>query len=92
MARRKKYVPTAAPAPPATVRQEPWYKRTWVVVAAVGSAAFTLGMNGPTLLQNIRKLPSEVETTHDQFVSWLKEDAAWEGDWILKMRLSCLIA
>lgn len=51
------------------------------MAAAVGSAAFTLGMNGPTLLQNIRKLPSEVETTHDQYVSWLKEDAAWAGDW-----------
>jgi len=38
-------------------------------------------MNGPTLLQNIRKLPSEVETTHDQYVSWLKEDAEWTGDW-----------
>ena len=81
MARRKKYVPAAPPAPPSAPPKAPWYKRTWVIVAAVGSAAFTIGMNGPTLLQNIRKLPTEVETTHDQYVSWLKEDAEWAGDW-----------
>lgn len=69
------------PAPVPTQPKPPWYKRTWVVVVTVGSAAFTLGMNGPTLLQNMRKLPAEVEVTRDQYLSWLKEDAGWIGDW-----------
>lgn len=81
MARRKKYVPAATLASLSAAPKAPWYKRTWVIVAAFGSVAFTLGMNGPTLLQNIRKLPTEVEATHDQYMSWLKEDAEWTGDW-----------
>jgi hypothetical protein len=59
----------------------PFYKRTWVVVAAVGAATVGLGMNGPTLLQNIRKLPTEVEATRDQYVSLWRADAEWTGDW-----------
>lgn len=58
-----------------------WYKRMWVVVVAVGSAAFTLGLQGPTLLQNMRKIPGELEKTWDQYMAWLKDDAAWAGDW-----------
>lgn len=42
---------------------------------------FTLGLNGPMLLQNIRKLPAEVETTRDKYYGWLKNDADWTGDW-----------
>lgn len=81
MARRKKYVPAAPPGSLSAPPKAPWYKRAWVIAAAFGSVAFTLGMDGPTLLQNIRKLPTEVEATHDQYVSWLKEDAEWTGDW-----------
>lgn len=81
MASRKKRSPATPPAPVPIQLKSPWYKRTWVVVVAVGSAAFTLGMNGPTLLQNMRKLPAEVEITRDQYLSWLKEDAEWIGEW-----------
>ena len=82
MARRKNRPssPSALPAVSPTP-STPWYKRLWVVVTAVGTLAFTLGLNGPTLLQNLRKLPSEIETTRDQYLSWLKEDAAWTGNW-----------
>lgn len=80
MPRRKR--PTAErPSAPPLRNTEPWYRRVWVIVVSVGTIAFTLGLNGPTLLQNIRQLPSEVEATRDQFVGWLKEDAAWTGDW-----------
>ncbi|MDI5934676.1 hypothetical protein [Halomonas kalidii] len=81
MARRKKNSLTAPSAPSLAQPKMPWYKHMWVVVLAVASVAFTLGLNGPTLLQNIRQLPSEVETTRDQYLSWLKEDAEWTGDW-----------
>ncbi len=73
-----------APVVPQTqhvVTQTPWYKRMWVVVSAVGAIAFSLGLHGPTLLQNIRKMPAEVHETTDQYMSWLKEDKNWEGDW-----------
>ena len=43
--------------------------------------AFTLGLNGPTLLQNFRKLPAEVSATTDQYLSWVKEDQEWTGNW-----------
>jgi hypothetical protein len=69
------------PAPLPAQSKSPWYKRMWVIVVAVGTCAFTLGLNGPMLLQNIRALPGEVETTRDQFLSWLRKDAAWTGDW-----------
>ncbi len=68
---------TAQPVP----SKPPWYKRAWVVASAVGGIAFTLGMNGPTLLQNIRKLPSEVNATSEQYLSWIKEDEEWTGNW-----------
>lgn len=82
MARRKRKVtPVSSTTAPPKARKEPWYKRTWIVAAAFSSAAFTLGMNGPTILQNMRKIPAEVELTRDQYMSWWKEDAEWSGDW-----------
>lgn len=59
----------------------PWYKKVWVVASGVGAAAFALGLNGPTILQNIRKMPAEFSVTSDQYLSWLKEDAEWTGHW-----------
>jgi hypothetical protein len=38
-------------------------------------------MNGPAVLQNLRKLPSEIEATRDQYLSWAKDDASWTGNW-----------
>lgn len=81
MASRRKKALAIPPGSPPVPPTAPWYKRTWVVAAAVGTAAFGLGMNGPTFLQNIRKLPTEFDATRDQYVSWLKEDAEWTGDW-----------
>jgi hypothetical protein len=60
---------------------QPWYKKLWLVASAVGAVAFTLGLNGPTILQNLRKMPAEVSATSDQYFSWLKEDEKWTGNW-----------
>lgn len=82
MSRRRKQQTAAVPTMPVPEPlKPPWYKRMWLVVVAVASVAFTLGLYGPALLQNIRSLPAEVETTRDQYLSWLKEDAEWTGDW-----------
>ncbi len=83
MARKKKH-PTSTPEPQpllAMLTKPPWYKRVWVVVSAIGSCFFFLILNGPALLQNARVIPAELETTRDQLVRWLKEDAEWSGDW-----------
>jgi len=54
---------------------------TALVVSTVATVAFTLVLNGPTILQNVRKVPAEVLATFDQYLSWVKEDEHWEGDW-----------
>jgi len=81
MTRRKATTKQAQPAANQSPVKPPLYKRLWLVAVGVGTIAFTLGLNGPTLLQNIRKLPVEVEITRDQYLGWLKKDAEWAGDW-----------
>jgi hypothetical protein len=60
---------------------QPWYKKVWVVASAVGAVTFAIGLNGPTILQNLRKMPTEISETSDQYLSWIKEDEKWTGDW-----------
>lgn len=69
-------IQTPQPQPP-----QPWYKKVWVVASAVGAAAFAIGLNGPNILQNLRKMPTEISATSDQYLSWIKEDEKWTGDW-----------
>jgi hypothetical protein len=74
---RAAHVFAQTPQPPS----QPWYKKVWVVASAVGAAAFAIGLNGPTILQNVRKMPTEFSATSDQYLSWIKEDEKWTGDW-----------
>lgn len=37
--------------------------------------------NGPMLLANAEKLPSEFERVSNQFLTWYYKDKAWEGLW-----------
>lgn len=68
--------------PPVSVQPPlPWYKKVWVVATAVGAAAFAIGLNGPTILQNARIMPAEISATSDLYLSWLKEDDKWTGNW-----------
>lgn len=60
---------------------ESWYESKWSIITGVAVAAFTLGLNGPALLQNIRQMPNEVTVTKSQYTSWLKDDEKWQGDW-----------
>lgn len=78
---RRRATSTATQPLPGTRPKQPWYRKLWVVVSAVAGVAFTLGLNGPTILQNLRKMPQEVSATTDQYLSWVKEDGSWEGDW-----------
>lgn len=59
----------------------PWYKKVWFLVSGIAVVIFTLILNGPTILQNIRIMPAEIRTTLDQYLSWIHEDAEWTGQW-----------
>lgn len=68
------------PSAPATP-QAPWYKRLWVIISATSVIVSAILLKGPTLLQNARIMPDEVQKTFNQFMSWVKEDNAWTGHW-----------
>lgn len=59
----------------------PWYKRAWLVISLIGAGAFGLLANGPTLLSNAEKLPSEFERVYGKFWSWYHDDQEWRGLW-----------
>lgn len=47
----------------------------------MSGAAVLFLLNAPTLLENARKLPNEVQKTWAQYRGWVKEDAEWSGNW-----------
>lgn len=60
---------------------DPWYKRVWVVVSALGVVCFTLIVNAPVLLANLENLPADTTRVKNKFLSWYYDDAAWAGFW-----------
>jgi hypothetical protein len=75
-----------APRPAAKV---PWYehrlslslKAGWLALCAVLGALGALILEGPTLLENLQKLPAEFSDTVGKFQSWWYDDADWTGNW-----------
>lgn len=59
----------------------PWYRRLWFLIALVGTGVYSLLANGPVLLLNAERLPSEFERVSGKFLSWYYEDQAWTGLW-----------
>lgn len=57
------------------------YRRLWFLLSLVGAGLYGLILNGPALLSNAEKLPAEFERVSGRFLSWYKEDQAWEGLW-----------
>lgn len=51
------------------------------MLSLVGAGLYGLILNGPALLSNAEKLPAEFERVSGRFLSWYKEDQAWEGLW-----------
>ncbi len=60
---------------------QPWYKTVWFIVFTVCLVGYAIAQHGPTMLQNLRKVPAEFSATLDQYLSWLKEDEKWTGRW-----------
>ncbi|NMQ18583.1 hypothetical protein E4P82_04840 [Candidatus Competibacter phosphatis] len=59
----------------------PWYRRAWFLITLIGAGIYGLLANGPTLLSNAEKLPSEFERVSGKFLSWYYKDQAWTGLW-----------
>lgn len=68
--------------------KKPWHSKLWAsrtawagaAGAAVAAIAWIL-TNGVDSLSNLRKLPSEVQSTYHLFQSWYYDDALWTGTW-----------
>jgi len=79
---RKRRPPSAKPVTsPDRQVTVPWYRRVWFLITLVGAGLYGLLANGPTLLSNAERLPSEFERVSGKFLSWYYEDQAWEGLW-----------
>lgn len=80
---RKKRLPPAKPfiTPSDAQVKVHWYRRAWFVITLVGAGLYGVLANGPMLLSNAEKLPSEFERVSGKFLSWYYEDQAWEGLW-----------
>lgn len=59
----------------------PWYRRVWFLITLIGAEVYGLLANGPALLSNAEKLPSEFERVSGKFLSWYYKDQAWMGLW-----------
>ena len=61
-----------------------WWQKVWASRTAwgvVGGALVWVLSNGVESLTNLRKLPSEVQSTYHMFQSWYYDDALWTGTW-----------
>lgn len=80
---KKRRQPSAKPpvASSGVQVRTPWYRRVWFLISLVCAGLYGLLANGPMLLSNAEKLPTEFERVSDQFLAWYYEDQAWEGLW-----------
>lgn len=82
MARKKRLPSAKAPVGTSSTQANvPWYRRVWFLITLVGAGLYGLLANGPMLLSNAEKLPSEFARVSGKFLSWYYEDQAWEGLW-----------
>lgn len=61
-----------------------WWAKVWAsrtVWGVVGGAVVWVLANGVESLSNLRKLPSELQSTYHMFQSWYYDDALWTGIW-----------
>lgn len=68
----------------AAAMKRTWWQKVWASRTAwgvVGGAVVWVLANGVESLSNLRKLPSEVQSTYYMFQSWYYDDALWTGTW-----------
>lgn len=84
MPRKRRQSSAKPPITPSDVKVRaptPRYRRVWFLITIIGAGLYGLVANGPMLLSNAEKLPSEFERVSGKFLSWYYEDQAWEGLW-----------
>lgn len=68
----------------AAAMKKTWWQKVWAsrtVWGVVGGAVAWVLANGVESLSNLRKLPSEVQSTYHMFQSWYYDDSLWTGTW-----------
>ena len=68
----------------AAALKKTWWQKVWAsrtVWGFVGGAVVWVLSNGVESLTNLRKLPSEIQSTYHMFQSWYYDDALWTGTW-----------
>lgn len=68
----------------AAAMKKTWWQQVWAsrtVWGFVGGAVAWVLSNGVESLTNLRKLPSEVQSTYHMFQSWYYDAALWTGTW-----------
>lgn len=68
----------------AIIMKKTWWQRAWIsrsVWGFLGGIVVWILSNGVESLANLRKLPSEVQSTYYMFQSWYYDDALWTGTW-----------
>ena len=78
-AKRTKESHSSATSEKVAVR--PALKKAWIIITAVVGVLCAVLLNGPTILENARKLPKSIEQTRTQYLSWLHDDSEWTGNW-----------
>lgn len=61
-----------------------WWARVWAsrtIWSFVGGGVAWVLANGAESMSNLRKLPSELQSTYHMFQSWFYDDALWTGTW-----------
>lgn len=67
-----------------TAMKRTWWHKVWAsrtVWSLLGGAVVWVLSNGVESLTNLRKLPSEIQSTYHMFQSWYYDDALWTGTW-----------
>lgn len=81
MSRKHRKAPSQTVEPSNDLAKIPWYRRVWILTVIVCTALYWVLVNGPVLLSNAEKLPSEFERVSGKFLAWYYEDQSWSGLW-----------
>lgn len=81
MSRKRRKTSTGSVEPSDSLASIPWYRRVWVLIVIVCTPIYWVIDNGPVLLSNAEKLPSEFERVSGKFLAWYYDDQDWSGLW-----------
>ena len=81
MSRKRQKNSTVSVEPSDSLASIPWYRRVWVLIVIICTPIYWVIDNGPVLLSNAEKLPSEFERVSGKLLAWYYDDQDWSGLW-----------